>query len=245
MNDEIQPQPTPEQPIQPKINKKVQNRRVLEKLPAEIRGEMDDYIRAQNPGAARKYMQEKYGEQFPALKDLGRAAFYLYAKKYNVKLMKEIALQTEVANTPPELLRVIENIADTSISIDDKKAALTSLYNDCAATSKKLEATQTNFLDPQIQMVILQNRKQMCTIIEKLSVLSEQLSKDSDKNWLAEAEEIMQVFISAVVNSYKIVHQDQSLFSKFMADYLDRITGLMAAYRATKETLKKEPVKIS
>lgn len=250
MNDENQ-QPVPEQPSEQPVveklttnEKKVHHRGVLDKLPPDVRTELDMYIRAKNPSAARKYIIEKYSKQFPLLAGITKVAFYAYAKKHNLKGI-DTALQAEISSTPPELLNVIKNFSDNNVSIDDKKAALTALYNDCAATSKKLELTQVNFLDPQIQMVILQNRKQMCTIIEKLSVLNEQLSKDSDKNWLDEAQYIIQVCTSAVVNSYKITHSDQALFSKFMADYLSRLNDLMKAYRQTKETLQKDPVKTS
>jgi hypothetical protein len=226
---------------EPKINK----RGVLEKLPNDIKNDIDEYLRLHNPSVTQIYIQQKYGDQFPALKTVTKKTVYLYAKKHSLKAMKDVVIETQVTNTPPELLKVIENFADLNISVDDKKAALTSLFNDCAATSKRLESTQTNFVDPHIQMVILQNRKQMCTILEKLAILSDQLSKDSDKNWLEEAEYIIQVCTSAVVNSYKVTHTDQVLFSKFMTDYLSRLTDLMKSYRSTKETLKKEPIKIS
>lgn len=247
MNDENQ-QPIPEEPKleAPKIDEpKISKRGALEKLPADVKADIDNYLNMYNPSVTQKYIQQKYGDKFPALKNITKKTVYLYAKKHSLKALKQVVMETQVTNTPPELLQVIENFTDTNISLDDKKAALTSLFNDCAATSKRLESTQANYIDPHIQMCILQNRKQMCTILEKLAVLNDQLSKDSDKNWLEEAEYIIQVCTSAVVNSYKITHQDQSLFSKFMTDYLSRLTDLMKSYRSTKETLKKDPIKIS
>src|SRR6185437_2900118 len=174
---------------------------------------------------------------------LTKVAFYNYEKKFKIKSI-DAALQAQVMNTSPELLNVIENFTDDSISLTDKKAALISLYNDCAATSKRLELLQNNFVDPQIQTVILNNRKQMVTIIEKIAVLKNQLDQDSDKNWRGEVEYIIQVCLSAVVNSYKVVHQDQTLYSKFMADLLARLTELMKTYRTTKEDVQKTPIKI-
>lgn len=246
MTDEI---PTPEQPIPEQqsvvelttAEKKVKHRGQLEKLPPAVRQELDEYIRVKNPSAARKYIIEKYGKQLPILNGITKVTFYEYARRHNLKGI-DTELQVQITNTPPELLSVIKNFSDTTVSLDDKKAALTALYNDCAATSLRLN--KTDFIDPQIQMVILQNRKQMCTIIEKLSVLRDQLSKDSEKSWLDEAQYIIQVCTSAVVNSYKITHSDQTLYSKFMTDYLSRLTDLMKAYKQTKETLKKDPIKI-
>lgn len=246
MNDETK-EPTPEQPVTPETKPVVDrstNRGFLERLPKEIRDDMDIHMRATNPSATRKYMIEKYGEQFPTLAKLNKVAFYNYEKKFDIKKI-DLALQTQVMNTPPELLNVIEKMTDETISLDDKKAALISLYNDCAATSKRLELAQQNFLDPQMQMVILQNRKQMVTIIEKIAVLKSQLDNDSDKNLRGEFEYVIQVCLSAVVNSYKVTHQDQSLFSKFMADLQARLTELLKSYRATKEIVKKEPIKLN
>lgn len=240
MNEEQQ-EPKPEE-VQPSA--KVSNRGFLERLSKEIRDDMDNYMRAKNPSATMKYMVEKYGDKFPQLAKLTKVAFYNYERKFKIKNI-DLALQTQVMNTPPALLDVIEKMTDNTVSLDDKKAALISLYNDCAATSKRLELAQQNFVDPQMQMVILQNRKQMVTIIEKIAVLKTQLDQDSDKNWRGEVEYIIQVCVSAVVNSYKVTHQDQALYSKFMADLLARLTELMKSYRITKEAVKQAPVKIS
>jgi len=245
MNDQDEQQPIPEQPIEQPTRelttneKKKQNRGILEKLPLEVRQELDEYIRAKNPSAAKKYIVGRHGTNYPMLASVSIVTFYKYAEKHNIKGIDNV-LQAQITKTSPELLNAINKLSDVNAPIGDKRAALTALYNDCAATSRKLEATQINFMDSQIQMVILQNRKQMVTIIEKLSVLNDQLSKDSDKNWLEEAEFIVQVCTSAAVNSYKITHAiDESNFSKFMNDYRTRLIDLMRAYRLTKETLKK------
>jgi len=242
MNDEQQEPPKPEQPAP--VNKSTANRGFLERLPKEVREDMDNHMRAKNPSATRKYMIDKYSTQYPEIAGLTKVAFYNYEKKFKIKSI-DAALQAQVMNTSPELLNVIENFTDDSISLTDKKAALISLYNDCAATSKRLELLQNNFVDPQIQTVILNNRKQMVTIIENIAVLKNQLDQDSDKNWRGEVEYIIQVCLSAVVNSYKVVHQDQTLYSKFMADLLARLTELMKTYRTTKEDVQKAPIKIN
>lgn len=249
MTDEIIPQPEPTPVIQDAIIvpastiKMKQNRGALETLPPEVKEEMEEFMRVKNPTAAHKHMAEKYGIQFPALATVSQAAFYKYAKKHNIKLAKELALQNRTATTSPELLKVIDNITDTSISLGDKRAALTALYRDCEATSKMLQERQTNFLDPQIEALILANRKQMCTIIEKVAVLNEQLTKESDKDWLEEAEILVQVILAAVVTSYKMEHPDQSLYLPFMSRVTDNFTNLMKSYKATRENVVKEKSK--
>lgn len=239
MNDEQN-----QEPVEAKQIDRLSNRGYLESLPKEVRDDMDTYMRAKNPSATWQYMIDKYGEKFPQMTKLTKKAFYNYEKKFKIKNI-DLALQTQVTNTPPELLSVIENFTDPAISLDDKKAALISLYNDCAATSKRLELSQNNFVDAQIQAVILQNRKQMVTIIEKIAVLKNQLDQDSDKNWKGEIESIIQVCLAAVVNSYKVVHADQSNYSKFMADLLARLTESTRSYRVSKEAVKQAPIKIN
>ena len=251
MTDEITPQPelTPITPpiqdavIVPEKKKVRQNRGALENLPQELKDEMEEVMRSKNPGKAWEYMREKYGPQNLPVTTVTKAAFYEYSKKHNIKLKKELALQNKIATTSPELLKVIDNITDTNISLGDKRAALTALYKDCEATSKMLQERQTNFLDPQIEALILANRKQMCTIIEKVAVLNDQLTKESDKDWLEEAEILVQVILAAVVTSYKMEHPDQSLYLPFMSRVTDNFTNLMKSYKATKENLIKEKTK--
>ena len=249
MSDETTPQPEATPPIQdadivvPEKKKPRQNRGALENLPQELKDEMEEMMRSKNPKVAWEYMKEKYGEQYPALATVTKGAFYEYGKKHNIKLAKELALQNRTATTSPELLKVIDNITDTNVSLGDKRAALTALYRDCEATSKMLQERQTNFLDPQIEALILANRKQMCTIIEKVAVLNEQLTKESDKDWLEEAEILVQVILAAVVTSYKMEHTDQSLYLPFMSRVTDNFTNLMKSYRATKENIVKEKTK--
>src|SRR6185437_5590439 len=132
MNDEQQEPPKPEQPAP--VNKSTANRGFLERLPKEVREDMDNHMRAKNPSATRKYMIDKYSAQYPEIAGLTKVAFYNYEKKFKIKSI-DAALQAQVMNTSPELLNVIENFTDDSISLTDKKAALISLYNDCAATS--------------------------------------------------------------------------------------------------------------
>jgi alpha-amylase/alpha-mannosidase (GH57 family) len=248
MRDENQQQPIPA-PVEAqtptplvkfeKIDKRKTPKGVLATLPKTIKDDMDEFMRTNGAGAALNYMTNKYGQQFPALMTLKANSYYTYFKNYNVKVSKELALQSEVAKTPPELLSVIENISDTSVSLADKRAALTALYNDCATTSKMLQQRQTNFIDPAIEALILANRKQMCVIIEKVAVLNDQLTKESNTDWLAEASYLMQIMEAAVVNSYKTTHQDQTHFSMFISTVTENLTNLLKSYKATKENSQK------
>lgn len=237
--NEQQPISEPAAEVVPEKPKKKGRKGSLENLPADVKADMENFMRSKTINATPKYMREKYGEKFPALVDVTTGSYYLYYKRHNVEIIQEIALQKASIATPPELLTLIEKTTDESASLTDKRAAFIALYNDCAATSKMLDQKQTNFVDPQIQQVILNNRKQMCVIIEKLSVLNDQLTKESDIDWLNEAEILMQIFYGAVVNCYKLTHEDQSKFSSFMSTLTDHLTTLFTSYKATKEKFKK------
>ena len=213
---------------------------ILRSLPIEIQEDMEKYMRAKNSNATASYMKEKYGEQFPVLKGLSAASFYQYFNRYNVKNKKELALQTESATPPPELLNVIEKITDPDISLQDKRMALTALFNACESRSKMLQERQTNFIDPALEALILANRKEQRIIIEKVAVLNDQLTKESDKDWLNESVTLVQVILSAVYNSYKLCHTDQSNFSMFSSTLGESLTSILKNYKSAKEQLKKE-----
>lgn len=250
MNDinEQQPVPEPEQPQQPAPEQKQPKTRkkgILQSLPLDVKEDMENFMRTKNPSSTCKYMKDKYGDQFPFLKTLFRTTYYQYFKKFNVSASKELALQIKTAEPPKEMLDVINSITDPSISLQDKKQALTALYDSCKNRIQLMEQRQTNFIDPALEALILANKKEQHSILRTISTLQEQLSKDADKDWLVEAEILIQIVVSAVKNSYKITHQDQTNYAIFMSTLKENLTNLMKTYRATKENIIKEQVKVS
>ena len=156
--ESIQPTPIPVEAT-PKIPVNFKNpsgsdkgrRGTLESLPTEVKEDMESYMKRVNPHASRKYMVEKYGEQFPKIKELSPISFNAYFKRHNVKISRELILQKESAPPPQEILDVINKITDPDISLADKRNALTALFNACEARSKMLQERQTNFIDPAIR----------------------------------------------------------------------------------------------
>jgi hypothetical protein len=250
MSEENQQQSIPEQqPVVPvqeptppvvEVAACVKRRGILEDLPKEVKEDMEAYIRSKNPHAAIKYMRNKYGERFPELHGISKTAIGAYAKRHNVVLGKEIALQKDSAVIPPETLDVINKITDPSVSLQDKRAALTALYNACETRNRMLMERQINFIDPQLEALILANRKEQRVIIEKIAVLNDQLTKEADKDFIGEMSNLVQVLISSVITSYKLTHQDQVNYSMFMSTLTENFTTLLKSYTATKENLKKE-----
>jgi hypothetical protein len=239
MSEETTPQPEsiPSQiPIPPKTGVK-RHKGVLENLPVEVREDMENVMRTTNPSAAYEYMKTKYGAQFPILNELPRTSFHHYFKKHKVKMAKELSLQIASAAPPKELLTVIENLGNPQINILDKRAALTALFNAVEARNKLLLERQANFLDPYIEKLLQEGRKEQRVIIEKVTLMQDQLSKESDKDWLAEAVYIENIFTVAAITAYKLVHQDQSKYSLFMTTLTSTLTDCMKAYRLVREAL--------
>jgi len=260
MNDINEQPPVPDQPQQPISEQqpapvvtpipepkqsKTRKRAILESLPLDVKEDMENFMRTKNPSSTHKYMKDKYGDQFPFLNTLFRTTYYQYFKKFNVSASKELALQIKTAEPPKEMLDVINSITDPSISLQDKKQALTALYDSCKTRIQLMEQRQSNFIDPALEALILANKKEQHSILRTISTLQEQLSKDADKDWLTEAEILVQIIVSAVKNTYKITHPDQTNYTVFMSTLKENLTNLMKTYKATKENIIKEQVKVS
>jgi hypothetical protein len=253
MSEENQPQPVPEPtqdavvvpPTPPTVKPKPSGdwkgrHGALEALPLEVKKDMEDAMRRTNPYQAKKFMIEKHGEKFPVLKEMSKAAFYQYWKRHNVQVARELELQKQAAEIAPELKEVINKFTDPDISLSDKRVALNALFNSCEARSKLLQERQTNFIDPALEALILANRKEQRIIIEKVAVLNAQLSSESSQDWLGEASNLVQVILSAVYNSYRLVHTDQSNFSMFSSTLGENLNSILKNYKSAKEQLKKE-----
>jgi hypothetical protein len=240
----VQSTPAPADPPPPKSNRGrygIGRKGPLETLPQEVKDDMEDHMVKVNPHHACKYMQEKYGEQFPVLKTTSAAAFSLYWKRHNVKQAKEVALQKASAPPPPEILDVINSITNPDISLQDKRQALTALYTSCKARIELMEQRQTNFLDPALEAIILQNKKEQHAILKTISTLQDQLNKESDKDFLGELEIFTQVLLSSVKNTYQLVHQaDLTKYFEFMSTLSENFKNDLKSYKAVKEQLKKE-----
>lgn len=213
-------------------------RGTLENLPEEVKLDMEEYMRKVNPHASKKYMIEKYGETYPKLKQLSPMAFRQYFRRHKVAIAKELALQKQSAPPPPEILDVINAITNPDISLEDKRNALTALFNSCQGRSKLLEERNVAFIDPQLEALILANRKEQRIIIEKVATLNEQLSKDQDRDWLEEAATLTQVILSSVYNTYKLTNGDTN-FSLFRSSLDENLTNTLKQYKAEKERIKK------
>lgn len=214
-------------------------RGALTDLPQEIKDDMENQMREFfTPLRIKRYMTNKYGIEYPKLKEVGSQAYGNYYKKFNVKASKELSLQKQAAAITPEIKDVIDKITDYSISIEDKRKALTALFDSCEARSKLLQERQTTFVDPNMEALILANRKEQHAILKTVATLSDQLSKDADKDWLEECSTLVQVILSSVVNTYRLTHENLSNFSIFNSTLSQNLEAILKNYVQAKERIK-------
>lgn len=229
-------EPAPKEEVAPVKDKLLKG--VLGRLPTEIKEEMETAM-LQSVMGARKMMIEKYGAQYPELEKLGKPSWHFYLKRHKERITKTNELKQLSITPPPEIMGVIDAITNPNISLEDKRNALTALFDSCQARSTLLEQRNANYIDAQLEALILANKKEQHAILKTVATLSDQLSKDANKDWLDEAVSLTQVILSTVYNTYKSVNQNHN-FSAFAGALDENVTNVLKQYKVAKERLSKD-----
>lgn len=246
MEDNTQPVP-PEKPeikdaeiVEP-VAKKAQRRRssVISKLPDSIRMELEKILLENSAKAAKDWMMKNHIAEFPEVANLSVTSYHLYRSTNKKRMEEENALTTQLATPDPQVQGVINAITDPAISLDDKRKALTALFNSCEARKQLLATKQTGFLDPMIEGLILANTKEMRVIIEKVALLNEQLSKDSERDFLGELEQFYKVIIAAVSNSYRLINGN-SKYQEFLNLLDENLQTTLKNYRVSRDAINAQ-----
>jgi hypothetical protein len=95
---------------------------------------------------------------------------------------------------------------------------------------------QTNFLDPYLEKLMLEARKEQHSLVKTITALKDQLDKDAGNDYLKNLEPSTATIFAAVVNTYKIVHQaDLSKFSEFKSALNESLTSALSSYTTNQE----------
>jgi len=248
MNDEMQ-QPAPEQ--QPALPAPVQaggdtvKGGVIERLPADVQKDIQEYFKSHNGPLTHKYVIEKYGEQYPHLKTIARKTIYNYAKKYHLKTLREVVLNTEITKASPEYDRFVTTALDPNADLADKRAALLDLIAFYKRVAIKLEATQTNFTDVMVWSVILKIKAQQLNTIDAVTKYDKEVLQVKQKDITEEADDIINLCTVALEGAYKMTHKDQSNWANFLATYATGLKESFNNYRHVQEVTKDNPVKVN
>jgi hypothetical protein len=239
MNDEqpIEPEKVPSfaESAEPK---RTQIKDKFLRIPPEIVEEMKERFGKNEPvKAVMLDMQKKY----PNVEEL--KATYASWQKWarNLKgitpeVKEGIVVKKELVSSLPsaeDLQNVVKTVINPQISLDRKQEALASLFDKATARLAILEARQRNFIDPDIEALMIAYMKEQKSLIEKVTELQEVLNKDVIGQFRSELNEYTRVILTTVYASYRLEHPDAdptSKFDGFKATLEQHLTQTLQAY---------------
>jgi hypothetical protein len=182
-------------------------------------------------------------KKYPTLEALkvGYLTWRKRAKKLNGGTQTElkdgtVAKKDMVAALPSaeDLQKVVSKVLDPAISLDHKQEALASLFSKATQRLAILEARQKNWLDPDIEALMLAYMKEQKSLIEKVTELQEVLNRDILSGFKNELDELIRTVLSTVYASYKSVHPDsspQSAFDAFRINLEGHLAKTLQSYK--------------
>lgn len=245
MEDNIQPVP-PEKPVvqdaiivpTPEIKGKARGRRtgVLKQLPKEILLELEKVLWEKSGKAGKEWMMKNHAKEYPEAAKLSIISYNSYKSANKQRINEEMELTLKLATPNPKVQEIIDAFTTPGISLADKGMALTALFNACEDRKKLIMSKQSGFLDPMLEGLILANAKEQRTIIEKITILSDQISKDSERDFTKELEQFYMVIIAAVNNSYRMVNGNNN-YQSFRASLDENLQMTLKSYRLVADAL--------
>jgi hypothetical protein len=233
MTEELPPTPdeTPEE-------KETRNRALaLDKLPPEVRARFDSLI-----SQGKSYREIAYSlklefkgknTELDTLLDSSDHAYRNYVEKHEERIMK-LAADTQLITTDlkvglADVKVAIDAMTDPSSALENKKQALVSLHDHCAARLRLLEARQgLKFLDPQYEQLILAFIREQRGIVESLVSLQDELKKDGVNEFYKEFKSYTYTLLVTFNQVYKELWGDEKFIDfhqeleKRMGAVLDR-----------------------
>jgi hypothetical protein len=260
MSDEIQqpapePQPQPALPVpgaeQPALAAEVVihsgkgAKGSIDKLPLEIKNDINVYYESHNGPATQKYIKEKYAEQYPHLKTLTVRTVYLYAEKNKLKNLRDAIEETGMLDLAQQVSPMIDMALDPNANLVDKRAAIIKVYNDLKDTFDKLKSSQKNFIDPQACAVLSKLGTDILKMVDAAKQYDDETQTVKQRDIHDEADDIINLCTIALEGAYRMTHKDQALWANFLATYITGLKECFNNYRHVKEIIKANPLKIS
>lgn len=251
MTDEIPTNPEEPKPIEAEVvpnAPREQNRMpsVLSTLPPEILEELDTRLQS---GESIKFVREDMIQKYPSVEGLkvGYLTWRKRATKLNGGTQTEIkegtVIKKEMVSALPsaeDLQNVVSQVINPDISIENKKEALAALFNKATERLKILEARQKNYIDSEIEALMLTYMKEQRALLETVTKLQEVLQKDVLGQMRGELDEYTRVILTTVYASYKLNHIDSdptSKFDGFRATLEQHLAQTLKAYKTTSQKL--------
>lgn len=253
MTDDInEPEPEEQEPIEAEIVPNEQKEQpvstrmpsVLSTLPPELLEELNTRL---SSGEKVKAVREDMIKKYPAVEPLkvGYQTWLNHFKKLHGGKPKEVedgtvAKKEMVSSLPTseEIQKAVSKVIDPSIALEDKQAILAALYAKEMQRLELLEAKQKNYIDKDIELLMLGYVKEVRALLETVSKLQEVLHKDLAQQFRGEIDELIRVILSTVYAAYKLTHEDSdptNRFDSFRISLEGHLTKTLAAYKSTSQ----------
>jgi len=216
---EIVPPPTEEQKEPSNVPSRQPS--VLSTLPPEIVEEIDTRLKS---GESIKFIREDMIQKYPTVERLkvGYLTWRKRATKLNGGSQKEIKEGTVVKKemvaalpTAEDIQTAVSKVIDINTSLEDKQAILNALYAKEMQRLTILESKQQNFINPDLEVLILGYVKEIRALLETVSKLQEVLQKDTLSSFKGELDELIRTILTTVYAAYRLNHADSDPASKF------------------------------
>jgi hypothetical protein len=251
MTDEI---PNPEQPIEaevvpttpeasPTANIPGKVPSVLSTLPPEIIEEMDSRLKGTDN---IKFVREDMIKKYPGVEGLkvGYLTWRKRAKKLNGGIQKELkdgtVVKKEMVAALPsseELAKAVSTVLDLSTPLENKQEALAALFNKATQRLAILEQKQQQFLNPELEALMVTYMREQRALLETVTKLQEVLQRDTLSQFRTELDELIRTILTTVYAAYRLNHVDAdptSKFDAFKADLESHLSKTLQNYSTKK-----------
>ena len=242
--ESIEAEVIPNEPKQEKDENPARRPSVLSTLPPELLEEVNTRLQSgEKITAIREDMIQKY----PNVKQLkiGYQSWVNHFKKLTGGTSKElkdgtIVKKEMVAALPSadDLQKVVSQVINPEISIENKKEALAALFNKATERLKILENRQKNYIDPDIEALIGGYMKEQRALLETVTKLQEVLQKDVLAQMRGELSEYTRVILTTVYQSHNLTYTGkENKFDLFRITLEEHLEQTLKAYSATQKPL--------
>jgi hypothetical protein len=228
---------TPEAPKHPSV--KVSR---LDALPPEIKEEMDTRILS---GESVQFIREDMGKKYPGVEELkvGYLTWAKRARKLKGGSQKELkdgtVVKKEMVAALPsaeDLQKAVSTVIDPQISIENKKEALAALFNKATQRLAILEARQKNYIDSEIEALMVTYMKEQRALLETVTKLQEVLQRDILGQMRSELDEYTRVILTTVYQSHNLTYTEkESKFDLFRITLEQHLAQTLKSYKATNQ----------
>jgi hypothetical protein len=219
----------------------------LDSLPPELKEEMDTRILS---GEAVSFVREDMIKKYPNVEGLkiGYWSWNQYSNRLKGGTQKELKDGTVIKKemvaalpTAEDLQKAVSVVVNPSTTLENKQEALASLFTKATQRLALLESKQQNFINPDIEALMIAYIKESRALLETVTTLQDTLNKNVIDSFKKELDEYTRVILTTVYASYRLSHPDKeptSKFDEFRITLENHLSKTLQSYNTTKNDSK-------